>query len=638
MATPNVVPRADQEGGLGTSAKSWGKLFIENPTDGGTAAATISNLDVDKIALDINANNTIANIIDITSTTLAGGKVMHVDIDDAGTTSHNNVVLNLDIDKSGVIASGQTVTTSGFILDINDAATNNASGTGVLYGIKSTLTNANATGTISQYGIQNTLSGGDTQWGIRNVCTGATAGTTTGFYQTVEDGGVDIRLNSSADTGDYFSIATTTHGATTITTLDDDAAAANLTFDIDGDIDFNADGGNVRFQDDTNTLFAFNMGSLPQLIIHDDADSGDYFMIQMNANGATEISTVDDDATAANLTFTVDGDVYINPAGLDIIVGDDNSSIYKIKKKAHSDGGGGGLLLEGGSATAGQTDNNGGSLFLCGGQSTGDAIPGQIAFRAANPAASTGSSLNSLNTIASIGVASTGDNATRFQMYEKGGASTADYLLIEVEEHGATTISTVDTAASAATLDFKTDGNINLAADSADYGKTISFGAGFHWVVAEVALTDANATDNGVIKQIPRVMIPQYSHIVEVSLTITELSNLADYNINLQISQQDGIGAGIVPVGLHELIGAGAGSSYWTDDIDAVTDVIMGAGGGNLKKNHWQDRANIINSVNSDGELTVDHYVYICSAGTGNGTTDATAGKVYVMIKYMGMD
>ena len=69
MATPNVVPRADQEGGLGTSAKSWGKLFIENPTAGGTAAATISNLDVDQVALDINANNTTAHIIDISSST-----------------------------------------------------------------------------------------------------------------------------------------------------------------------------------------------------------------------------------------------------------------------------------------------------------------------------------------------------------------------------------------------------------------------------------------------------------------------------------------------------------------------------------------------------------------------------------------
>ena len=37
---------------------------------------------------------------------------------------------------------------------------------------------------------------------------------------------------SSADEGDYCSIATTTHGATTITTVDAAAAAANLDFVI----------------------------------------------------------------------------------------------------------------------------------------------------------------------------------------------------------------------------------------------------------------------------------------------------------------------------------------------------------------------------------------------------------------------
>mgnify|MGYP003147825655 CR=1 FL=1 len=45
-----------------------------------------------------------------------------------------------------------------------------------------------------------------------------------------------ISLLSNQDSGDYFSIATTTHGATTITTVDDDATAANLVFTIDGNI------------------------------------------------------------------------------------------------------------------------------------------------------------------------------------------------------------------------------------------------------------------------------------------------------------------------------------------------------------------------------------------------------------------
>jgi len=61
----------------------------------------------------------------------------------------------------------------------------------------------------------------------------------------VEDGGVDLRILSSADNGDYFQIQTTTHGATTITTVDDDATAADLTFTIDGDILLDPAGGEV---------------------------------------------------------------------------------------------------------------------------------------------------------------------------------------------------------------------------------------------------------------------------------------------------------------------------------------------------------------------------------------------------------
>tara|TARA_A100001515_G_C4585360_1_gene214302 strand:+ start:166 stop:2091 length:1926 start_codon:yes stop_codon:yes gene_type:complete len=71
------------------------------------------------------------------------------------------------------------------------------------------------------------------------------------------DGGTDFRIVSSADTGDYFQIATTTHGATTITTVDDDATAANLTFTVDGDIILGPAGGDV-LPDTDNTR---NLGS-----------------------------------------------------------------------------------------------------------------------------------------------------------------------------------------------------------------------------------------------------------------------------------------------------------------------------------------------------------------------------------------
>tara|TARA_R110000824_G_scaffold104860_2_gene248595 strand:+ start:5089 stop:6078 length:990 start_codon:yes stop_codon:yes gene_type:complete len=56
------------------------------------------------------------------------------------------------------------------------------------------------------------------------------------FSYFLDDTDPTLTLTSSEDTGDIFQIATTTHGATTIYTIDDDATAAHLTFDVDGNI------------------------------------------------------------------------------------------------------------------------------------------------------------------------------------------------------------------------------------------------------------------------------------------------------------------------------------------------------------------------------------------------------------------
>jgi len=58
-----------------------------------------------------------------------------------------------------------------------------------------------------------------------------------------------LTITDSTDTGDYASLAVTTHGATTLTTVDDDATAAHLTLDVDGNIELNADGGTITFAD-----------------------------------------------------------------------------------------------------------------------------------------------------------------------------------------------------------------------------------------------------------------------------------------------------------------------------------------------------------------------------------------------------
>ena len=96
---------------------------------------------------------------------------------------------------------------------MQDAATNNASGVVNFQGINVILDAASNQGTISQTGYRATLTDGDTASSV-------------GYYSNVEDGGIDFKAVSSADTGDMFTINTTTHGATTLTTVDDDAAAA----------------------------------------------------------------------------------------------------------------------------------------------------------------------------------------------------------------------------------------------------------------------------------------------------------------------------------------------------------------------------------------------------------------------------
>ena len=110
MATPNIVPRADQEGGLGTSTKSWGNLFIEHPSSGAdNAAVTISNLDVDQVALDINANNTTAHVLDITADAVTTGNVINISSD--GLSSGSAIQIEdagSDASERGVVDIAQT--------------------------------------------------------------------------------------------------------------------------------------------------------------------------------------------------------------------------------------------------------------------------------------------------------------------------------------------------------------------------------------------------------------------------------------------------------------------------------------------------------------------------------------------------
>ena len=85
----------------------------------------------------------------------------------------------------------------------------------------------------------------------------------------------------------------------------------NFALDSSGDIELNADGGQVTIKDNTANHFLFDCDNTA-FTIYDDQDEGDLFKIQVAQHGATTISTIDDDADAANFTLDIDGDIELN--------------------------------------------------------------------------------------------------------------------------------------------------------------------------------------------------------------------------------------------------------------------------------------------------------------------------------------
>ena len=123
----------------------------------------LNSNDVDQIALDINAVNTTANIIDIVADdVLTSGKVLHIDINDAATTAVTPTYLHFDFDKDGVIGAGVTSTYTAFDIDMDDAATNNGSSTVTMTGLDIDIVSANAQGTLLNVGAAINVKGADT--------------------------------------------------------------------------------------------------------------------------------------------------------------------------------------------------------------------------------------------------------------------------------------------------------------------------------------------------------------------------------------------------------------------------------------------------------------------------------------------
>ena len=164
-------------------------------------------------------------------------------------------------------------------------------------------------------------------------------------------------------------------------------------------------------------------------------------------------------------------------------------------------------------------------------------------------------------------------------------------------------------------------------------GKT-TIGKNFHTIAVEQDVLFAHSGDNTVIVEIPNVKIPAGSIIYMVAATITELSNLATMNVNLQMSATSGTAADSSISSGTELLGAGASATMSTDGASA-TAIAMGTAADDLKEGYFKELSQAAAAYHKP---TADMYLYICNDGTGNGTTNPTAGKLAIVIQYFGVD
>ena len=195
-----------------------------NLTFDGTTLTLAGLIDMTStIGIELASTSTTSDIIDVTCHTLTTGSFIELNQTDASTASATNAgLIEVNYAKSGVTGSGNSKLVTGMVLNVGDAATNHASSTVDMTGLDINAFVLSNTGTTSTEGICVSAVGADTNTGVMIKTTDSVSGDSS-----------DIKIVSSADDADFFSIATGANGATAILTTGG-GGNANLTIAANG--------------------------------------------------------------------------------------------------------------------------------------------------------------------------------------------------------------------------------------------------------------------------------------------------------------------------------------------------------------------------------------------------------------------
>ena len=158
-------------------------------------------------------------------------------------------------------------------------------------------------------------------------------------YLTFANGGNISRMEflSNEDTGDKFQISTTTHGATTLATFDDDSDAAHLHLNVDGNIildpvcDHSTTG--IILQNEGTQFGIINVHhSASYLTLYENggASTDDFGTFRVEADGVTTISSWDAAGTDADIVLDADGNIELNAETGTIDFKDSSAQLAKI--------------------------------------------------------------------------------------------------------------------------------------------------------------------------------------------------------------------------------------------------------------------------------------------------------------------
>ena len=99
----NMIPNTDLTFDIGSSTKRWNKTYTGHVTaaqsaTSGVPAISVTSADVDKIAIDVDAEQTSANVVDIDANSLTTGRVL--DITAPALTTGSALNINSDSNSS----------------------------------------------------------------------------------------------------------------------------------------------------------------------------------------------------------------------------------------------------------------------------------------------------------------------------------------------------------------------------------------------------------------------------------------------------------------------------------------------------------------------------------------------------------